>query len=530
MPRRPSTASPAANKLNIYLIKKGRTSFDSIVKEAIRQNKITLSPRAVFYYNASHPGQPDWIASFFLNNQRIPASQFIVSGTSAVLVCKITITSSYRYFAICFGGGHHHIEENAIEDRFGLITTLNIVSPNQLRSIDKRVVASNPKLSREQLAKVGTATDFGIDIEHDLLHGVTGRPNIDTFGKTVTGKDGFSCSARANIDNIDSLLQDLYRHYKKQDYKTSFPWIDQLKEVKDTAMLQTLNDKLIDLIKTTPDEVSLAVPDIIEWSEVVGFKYSYRKRDEANDELSIQDFLAKANLDNPITLDNLQDTPVTCWVADDDTWKHKWNAYQCVNAEIRIRQKLYILSNGKWYDIALDFVQSVHQTVSTIPAANITPLSYAHASEAAYNQALTTQLHGLCMDADNIQYGQGMSKIEFCDVLAPGKKILHVKKYGGSSVLSHLFSQGYVSAELLLQDPNFRKAVRAKLPSGPFKNMVPTARLTASEYKIVYVIIGKTDASGKITLPFFSQVTLRRHFLQLSSYNYKVFLNFVSTA
>jgi uncharacterized protein (TIGR04141 family) len=159
----------------------------------------------------------------------------------------------------------------------------------------------------------------------------------------------------------------------------------------------------------------------------------------------------------------------------------------------------------------------------------ITLLPYTHASEAAYNQAVTTQLHVLCMDADNIQYGQGMSKIEFCDVLAPGKKILHVKKYGGSSVLSHLFSQGYVPAELLLQDPNFRKAVRAKLPNGPFKNMVPTARPTASEYKIVFVIIGKTDTSGKITLPFFSQVTLRRHFLQLSSYNYKVFLNFVPT-
>lgn len=292
MPRRPSlTTSPAANKLNIYLIKKAYTTFDTIIKDPIRQNKIPLSQRAVFYYNASHPGQPDWLANFFLNNPRIPANQFIVSGTSVVLVCKVSITRSHRFFAICFGGGHHHIEENAIEERFGLVTTLNMVPEDELRSIDKRVVASNPKLSREQLSKVGSATDFGIDIEHDLLHGVTGKPRIDTFGKTVTGKDGFSCSARADMNNIDSLLQQVYHHYKQQNYKTSFPWIDQLKEVKDASILRTLNDKLIELINADPEKVSLAVPDIIEWSEVVGFKYSYRKRDEPHDDLSINDFL-----------------------------------------------------------------------------------------------------------------------------------------------------------------------------------------------------------------------------------------------
>lgn len=170
----------------------------------------------------------------------------------------------------------------------------------------------------------------------------------------------------------------------------------------------------------------------------------------------------------------------------------------------------------------------MHQLVSSIASHSINLPDYTESAEAEYNQKLTNQLHGLCMDANNIQYGNGMSKIEFCDVFAPGKKIFHVKKYGGSSVLSHLFSQGYVSAELLLQDGNFRTAVRAKLPNGPFRTMIPTTRPNASDYRIVFVIIGKINVSGKITLPFFSQVTLRRHYKQLTSYNYKVYVNYVS--
>ncbi|MBK9589344.1 MAG: TIGR04141 family sporadically distributed protein [Sphingomonadales bacterium] len=65
----------------------------------------------------------------------------------------------------------------------------------------------------------------------------------------------------------------------------------------------------------------------------------------------------------------------------------------------------------------------------------------------AYNQDVAKELAGsFCMDADLITHGGGHSKIEFCDVITAEKAFLHVKRYSGSAQLSHLFSQGVVSA------------------------------------------------------------------------------------
>lgn len=520
---------PPTNKLTIYLIKGTYTTFDSIAKQ-LPHPPVVLNPDAYLYYTTSVPGPPDWLEDFFGNNQNIPHDEFVVSSTSAVLIYRVQTGASHRFFAIPFGSGRHLISDHATEERFGLIITLNIVPSDKLRSIDKRVVASNPKLSREQLAKVGSATDFGIDIERDLLHGVTGKPTITTFGKTVSGKDGFLVSARVDMTNIVQLLQECYRYFKKRSYKTTFPWIDQLKEIKDPSIVQDLNDKLVDLINTSPNEVTMAVPEIIEWNAVAGFKYSGRKRDEPKADLDLNEFLSDTGLTGTVTLDDLYNSPVTCWETDAEQYKVKWDAYRCLNAEITISQKLYILSNGKWYKIDTDFVTSVRSVIDSIPIWTQAVPIYNHANEGAYNIDLAAHLAGHCMDADNIMYGGGMSKIEFCDVLAPGKKVLHVKRFGGSSVLSHLFSQGNVSAELLALDQNFRSAVRAKLPHG-FKSVMPTASpIKTSEFKIIFAIIGKLNGAGKIELPFFSQVTLRRCYLQLTAYKYKVSLKFIDAS
>lgn len=52
------------------------------------------------------------------------------------------------------------------------------------------------------------------------------------------------------------------------------------------------------------------------------------------------------------------------------------------------------------------------------------------------------------MDRQLISYGGGASRIEFCDVLSDSGQRIHVKQYSGSSVMSHLFNQGLVSASI----------------------------------------------------------------------------------
>ena len=49
----------------------------------------------------------------------------------------------------------------------------------------------------------------------------------------------------------------------------------------------------------------------------------------------------------------------------------------------------------------------------------------------------------------------GRSKVELCDTLTDKKELIHTKQGASSSLLSHLFNQGLISAELIKSDLQF---------------------------------------------------------------------------
>jgi uncharacterized protein (TIGR04141 family) len=65
--------------------------------------------------------------------------------------------------------------------------------------------------------------------------------------------------------------------------------------------------------------------------------------------------------------------------------------------------------------------------------------------------------------------------MEFCDVFSKGKELIHIKRYGGSATLSHLFYQGMASAEFFQMDLEYRKLIREKLPAA-FRIFDPRTR------------------------------------------------------
>ena len=47
--------------------------------------------------------------------------------------------------------------------------------------------------------------------------------------------------------------------------------------------------------------------------------------------------------------------------------------------------------------------------------------------------------------------------MEFCDVFSKTKELVHIKRYGGSATLSHLFYHGVNSTEFFQMDVEYRK-------------------------------------------------------------------------
>ena len=512
------------NKLNIYLIKDKYKDEDSItiISKDKEISKVLLRDVGSFYYKKSATNPPDWLSSFFNDHYSIDPSHFFGSGTKAVLIVKVPHRGKNRFFAIPFGSGRFLLKDLCNEERFGLITSLNILESKSIRGIDKRTLSTNPKLSREQIARASEAIDFQIDFEKDLIQSITGKSTDSSFGNIVTGREALSISAKIDITNIKEFLKRSLSTFEKKDYQTNFKWIDQIKEIKIQDEIDKLNQKLIKKINEKDDTVWLAVPEIIDWINVKGFKYSTKKKDKLYDDLELSDFLLET--ESSITsVAELEDITITCWSNINDDYLYSWNAYSCINAEIDIGKKKYFLSSSKWYQIDAEFVSLVNKEFDEIKQVDLKLPDYDHAKEGDYNIATATHMKALCLDAKNLSYGGGHSKIEFCDILTKDKKIIHVKKYGGSAILSHLFSQVFVSAELLLTDSQFRQKVIDELLPKDYKKVIPSKKPNASDYEIYYAIITK-QKKAKLNVPFFSKVVLKNNKKILGAYGYKVYL------
>lgn len=103
----------------------------------------------------------------------------------------------------------------------------------------------------------------------------------------------------------------------------------------------------------------------------------------------------------------------------------------------------------------------------------------------------------------------------------------------GSSDLSHLFSQGFVSPRLLQEDKSSRKAADEKLrhlTKDPSFRFFETATLRTEDFEIMYVIVATSKGRSPVqALPFFSKVNLERTVQQLTNKGYQVSLSPVDT-
>lgn len=264
----------------------------------------------------------------------------------------------------------------------------------------------------------------------------------------------------------------------------------------------------------------MAVPETIEWANVAGFRSVRPKRAQLRADLLLQEFLDELE-GAPLSIDTLKTTRVFAIDAQTDETLEHWSAFRCLYAEVALGKKLYILNNGKWYEIAATFGEEIQADFQAIPDAGLALPNYTGGTEYAYNvQATQTLGNACCMDQTMIFHGGGRNKIEFCDILTDEKKLIHVKKYGGSSVLSHLFMQGAVSGELLISDGEFRAKLNQRLPRGYKLTDPKRIRPIAEEYEIIFAII--SGSTRPLDVPFFSKVSLRSARRRLESYGYSV--------
>jgi uncharacterized protein (TIGR04141 family) len=146
-----------------------------------------------------------------------------------------------------------------------------------------------------------------------------------------------------------------------------------------------------------------------------------------------------------------------------------------------------------------------------------------------------TTYYGLLLDKKTVRISSNTSPIEICDVLTADRQMIHVKRKLNSSSLSHLFSQGFVSGDLLVTSAEYRNACVKKIDKAAEErkagdeayrkqfNFIIEDSIVPSEIEIVYAIVAEWDGQSLANaMPFFSKVNLRRFSRGLRRLGYKV--------
>jgi uncharacterized protein (TIGR04141 family) len=202
----------------------------------------------------------------------------------------------------------------------------------------------------------------------------------------------------------------------------------------------------------------------------------------------------------------------------------RWLEASLTDAE----ERKYFLMDGGWYEIGDQYVRLSKDEIKRLfrsePSLDL-PHWYlpTRRAEGDYNAHVPCVRDGyVCLDKDKRvrnPLGPSRSSLEICDLLGPDNELIHVKRAKGSEPLSHLFSQGLVSAQTLLRGPDLVRRQFAAEVKRLGKGRIYDAPLK----KVVFAILMENGAELTVdTLYPFSQVTLAHVARVLGTYGIEV--------
>jgi uncharacterized protein (TIGR04141 family) len=508
-------ADIAIQSLTVYLARPGAKLAELIkpcyANIAPYKVEIDFATSARLYILPQTSDPPDWAPFFdgYINIDEIGKN----SSTGALLLVEMR----NKYFALPFGRGRFMLNDDYFEEKFGLKVALNCIE-GKVQSIQKRSLDQILRLTQEQASRDATTTEFGFDIEQDLLSGVTGTPSEPKyFGTRISGAESLHLAMPIHMNGLPELLGRVADKSIYTSYRNNFPWVDHIAEVMNSRTQNELDQALVkEMAAGHVAGIWMAVPYIVDWVRISRFRFVSPGQIWEDPDIHLKRFLeAIGNI--PLTVELLKKKKVMA-VDEQGDKLSEWSVYKCLYAELDNNEESFLLSGGKWYAVDKAFVDGVTEDYNNIEDYDAQFPEYQHATEGAYLTAVSQgdpATYAL-MDQKFLSYP---SKMEFCDLYKANKDICHIKKYGQAGALSHLFSQGLISGELFKMDEEFRKGVNGKLP-GPYKLADHTAKPAAGEYRIVFGII--SDRPAPLRIPFFSRLNFKNAARRLEAYGYRV--------
>ena len=505
-------------KLSVYLFNDELKSLDGAVRgdakgyrEVEASHPLPYSAR--LFVREPAPKVPKW-SQFYESHYEV--GEFgLQAATGAVLVVEVR----GRVFALTNGVGHTAIDRSHIEPRFGLKVALNTLDRKGIKSVDTRTIDTKTQNRKTEFNSGSEMNEFGMNPMMDWVRAVKGRPVSSDFARLLSGADPAAITCECDLESLPEKLGELLDAYASDAYKAEYGFIDYSQPLdRRDPRIPKLNAKRDEMFQSRQEErIALALPEI-EDEKVDTYHLFYRKESFELPELSLHEVYQ--HLDSRgLGMAVPENIRIAGYDDSGGQVTDTRSLRDFIVCEVDLGKGLFVFSLGGWFQLDRDHVERLKNEVRAIPdlttALSLPPM-IAGEHEGPYNDRVASSKTWIKLDREFFRTGS-YDKIEIADHLTQTNQFIAVKKMTSSATLSHLFSQGSVSAQLLRGNIQYRAKVEeiGLSTRADFDLATPTPTF-------VYAIA--TDKPGDLadTLFFFSLVNLAEHAKTIRSFGYGV--------
>lgn len=539
------TKKKATRTLNVRLLRKGRKPEDAFTEtfspgedRALEERPWEAAEGGRLFIGQIYSNPPGWRSLLQEVSPDLPEGIF-TGGAGAVVFVPV----GDRFAAVCFGHVHIALDDHAFERQFGLRVTLNSVPRDKLRTIDLATPDAVTFQKRVQASKDSDVQAFGVDMLRDLARVAGGTPRDPAFARFVAGKDSLSITCQIDPDKIHEKCAEIIDEYKKTTYRKEFAWVDNMRRMEEKDTIEKLDAKLEKAIKDLRagkvSDLHMTPPEIVNYTEGSQLHYNGFGSHGTNfQSLSIDDYISE--LDRCGFKGGIAEIKEKHRIkAKDETegdFSEKWRVYDCFVFETTLgagkSETAYVLFAGDWYKVEKSFKKRIDTAFDAIERVEIIGKTTCRNEQELIEELDKSRADLVMLDQEKINPADVQrASLEPCDFFSDKKEFIHLKDGHSSGPISHLWSQGVVSADAFVSDKEFRKKLRAKVKKKKpgFEAHLPmsTDKVIREDYRVVYGVMRKPYADGSLGIPFFSKVSLQAAVDRLSLFGIPVAIELI---
>lgn len=535
---------------SIYLLKQGFNATNALVNDhdLLEADGATHAPAGSTLYILDAKRKRPWWREYF-GVQEDLWQQF--KGALLFLpVCN-------RCFALSFGQVFHHINDEAYEYDFGLRVTLNSLDPHELKSAD--MIEPGPARRKRTQVPISTElTYLDFDGNSEIIKSLTGKVKDEhkDFFTTATGSASLKISMKIAPEELAARCEALLALYNSEEYKATFPNIQNIVPIKDPIDVKRLDALLLESVTTRDGSTTLTIPDIVDYRDNTCCVFNGPGgASEVYPDISTEAFYDYLGDDfdlNTLTLEQLKSYRMVLTDVEGAP-DRSYGLYRSLifDAEPADENVIYHLNEGNWYKAEKSFVERLKTYLDAkCETTDLCPYNHdgakdgnAFYSEENYNAAIPAwQGRFICLDQTDISPA-GSTSIEPCDLYSVqadasstcGHRatLYHLKISTRSSNLSHLFNQAVNSIELIELEEVSRDKLKELIVDRRGANDQNTylSPFDQFDFKVVFgIITHKSPVHRSDNLPLFSKISLMRNMQRLDLMRVPSALTFITDA